>query len=57
MQNIKSLCSVIMMNLMMTILKKKWLRHWFGQMIAGLRHIHRQGYAHLDLKVDNILLD
>jgi serine/threonine protein kinase len=46
-----------MMNLMMTILKKKWLRHWFGQMIAGLRHIHRQGYAHLDLKVDNILLD
>ena len=26
-------------------------------MVEGLKHIHENKYAHLDIKIDNILLD
>lgn len=32
-------------------------RHWFAQMLQGLKHLHDNGFAHLDLKLDNLLLD
>ena len=30
---------------------------WFAQMLSALSHMHRQGIAHRDLKLSNILLD
>lgn len=31
-------------------------RFYFRQLINGLEHIHARGYAHRDLKYDNVLL-
>lgn len=36
---------------------EKWTRYFFKQVIQGLSHIHEQDVAHLDMRVDNILLD
>ena len=36
---------------------EKWVRFWFRQIVQGLKHIHSSKHAHLDIKVDNILLD
>ena len=30
---------------------------WFRQILEGVQYMHDKGYAHLDLKHDNILLD
>ncbi|RWS02317.1 testis-specific serine/threonine-protein kinase 3-like protein [Dinothrombium tinctorium] len=30
---------------------------WFKQLIAGVEHIHNEGFAHRDLKCENLLLD
>ena len=30
---------------------------WFRQLISGVQHIHKSGFAHRDLKCENILLD
>ena len=30
---------------------------WFRQLISGLQHIHKNGFAHRDLKCENLLLD
>jgi serine/threonine protein kinase len=38
-------------------LSEKWTRFWFKQILQGLYHINQQGYSHLDIKIDNILLD
>ena len=32
-------------------------RHYFIQILDGLRHIHDKGLCHLDMKPENILLD
>ncbi|OQS04588.1 kinase [Thraustotheca clavata] len=31
--------------------------HYFRQIVAGVHHMHRHGYAHRDLSLENILLD
>ena len=36
---------------------EKMCRHLFKQMLDGVRYVHEQGYAHRDLKLENILLD
>jgi serine/threonine protein kinase len=36
---------------------ERWSRFYFRQIIKGLQHIHQQGYAYLNIKIDNILLD
>ena len=36
---------------------EKWTRYLFRQFIAGLQQMHSQSIAHLDLKIDNVLLD
>lgn len=36
---------------------QSWLKRWFRQIVDGLKHIKGKGYSHLDLKIDNILLD
>lgn len=33
------------------------IRTYFHQLIAGLDYIHKQGMAHLDLKLENLMLD
>ena len=45
------------MELKMGPFPERWVRYWFRQMVQGLKHIHSTGHAHLDIKVDNILLD
>lgn len=30
---------------------------WFKQIIDGVKHIHNSGFAHRDLKCENLLLD
>ena len=37
--------------------KERWTRYLFRQFIAGLQKIHEAGIAHLDIKVDNVLVD
>ena len=32
-------------------------RHYFSQMVDALTYIHSQNFCHLDLKLENILLD
>ena len=39
------------------LFSENWVRYWFRQMLEGLKHIHSKGYAHLDLKVESILID
>lgn len=36
---------------------ERWVRYWFRQLVQGLRQIHKAGFAFLDLKMENILLD
>jgi serine/threonine protein kinase len=36
---------------------EKWSRFFFRQFMSGLQQIHNKGYAHLDIKIDNVLLD
>jgi serine/threonine protein kinase len=38
-------------------IEEKWVRYWFRQILAGLKHIKSRGYSHLDIKCENILLD
>lgn len=32
-------------------------RHFFTQLVACIEHVHRSGYSHRDLKLENIFLD
>lgn len=36
---------------------EKWTRFFFRQVIHGLSQVHTSGIAHLDMKIDNVLLD
>ena len=36
---------------------EKWARYFFKQIVTALAHMHEKEVAHLDLKIDNILLD
>jgi len=36
--------------------EEKLLRTYFYQLIAGIEHLHAQGIAHMDLKLDNLLM-
>ena len=38
-------------------LSESMARHYFLQLLQGLDHCHRNGFAHRDLKCENILLD
>jgi serine/threonine protein kinase len=38
------------------LLSEKEVRHIFHQMLSGIEHMHSKGYAHRDLKPDNILI-
>jgi serine/threonine protein kinase len=38
-------------------IEEKWVRYWFLQILAGLKHIRDKEHSHLDLKCENILLD
>lgn len=35
---------------------EKWSRFYFKQVIEGIKAIHDQNIAHLDIKVDNVFL-
>lgn len=37
--------------------KEKIARLYFRQLVSALEHIHAQGYAHRDVKLENLLLD
>ena len=32
-------------------------RFYFKQLVNGLTHIHKHGYSHLDLKLENVIVD
>ena len=36
---------------------EKMCRHFFKQILEAVSYVHRSGYAHRDLKLENILLD
>ena len=36
---------------------EKMCRHFFKQILEAVRYVHRTGYVHRDLKLENILLD
>ena len=36
---------------------ERWVRYLFSQFISGLKKIHDKDIAHLDIKIDNVLLD
>jgi len=38
-------------------LGEAYSRHLFVQMLAGVQHMHGQGVAHRDLKLENVMLD
>jgi len=38
-------------------LEESIARHFFTQLVACIEHVHRSGYAHRDLKLENIFLD
>ncbi len=38
-------------------LSEDTIRFMFRQLVSGLYGLHRAGFAHLDLKPDNIMLD
>ena len=40
-----------------TFNNERWTRYLFRQFIAGLKKIHEADIAHLDLKIDNVLVD
>ncbi len=40
-----------------TYIQEEEAMYIFYQIAAGLRYIHRQGFIHRDIKLDNILLD
>jgi len=39
------------------VLEEKFAAHYTEQLISALHYIHSKGYVHLDIKLDNILLD
>ncbi len=39
------------------IFTEKTARFIFKQLVAGVRHLHKKGYAHCDIKAENILVD
>ena len=38
-------------------LPENFCRHYLLQILSGLQYIHEQGLCHLDIKLENILLD
>lgn len=36
--------------------EEKYLRYMLRQLLAGLDHIHENGFAHLDMKLENVYL-
>ncbi|TNV78194.1 hypothetical protein FGO68_gene3599 [Halteria grandinella] len=38
-------------------MNEKWVRYFFKQIISAMEHMHDNCVAHLDMKVDNILID
>jgi len=39
------------------VLQESMARHFFKQLVEGVEYIHCQGFAHRDLKLENLLLD
>jgi serine/threonine protein kinase len=39
------------------IFSERTSRYIFRQLIAGVKHLHKKGLAHCDIKTENILLD
>ena len=39
------------------IRNERWTRYFFRQIVEGLAFMHSQSIVHLDMKIDNILLD
>ena len=37
--------------------EEKYARHYFNQLMSGLNHIHASGFAHRDIKLENLMLD
>ena len=37
--------------------EEKYARHYFNQLLSGLNHIHASGFAHRDIKLENLMLD
>jgi serine/threonine protein kinase len=38
-------------------LGEKVARYYFHQLISALEHINEKGFAHQDIKLDNVMLD
>lgn len=37
--------------------EEKYARHYFNQLMSGINHIHASGFAHRDIKLENLMLD